>query len=470
MMIDIDYVPLISSISLGTVGLFYVLWVMGDRTPLLPTPDPLPAKKQEISTIFSPYRSLIFAGVGGLLFWSSFDSLLPTLPKYIEDLGATRWQVGMVMCCFTIGLFGLRPQMGYLADLRSRKLVLMMGVSIVTVTPLLYILVNSIGFLMAIRAFHGIAIAAFTTAYSALVVTQSPPEKRGQMIGYLSMVRPLGMSIGPALGTWIQGEMGNQALFIFAGGLGLLAMACVSQVDEPEKTPTGYPKLVDKSSHESSQFWQLVVSPRLRISTLVFFLGGLVFGTLSIFVALFMRETGISTNAGWFFTAAGVANIAVRVLSSRVSDRYGRGIMITFGLVGYGVSVFMLSLAHNPSSFLVAGFLEGAGAGAWIPAMIALVADRSGTHERGRVYSVCLGGLDLGTAISGPVMGVVADIWSYQVIFSLTAIVALVALAIFITQGNNGLIRSLKFALGQEPDFYALETGDSYPLAAKTSR
>jgi hypothetical protein len=66
-------------------------------------------------------------------------------------------------------------------------------------------------------------------------------------------------------------------------------------------------------------------------------------------------------------------------------------------------------------------------------------------------------------------MGVVADIWSYQVIFSLTAIVALVALAIFITQGNNGLIRSLKFALGQEPDFYALETGDSYPLAAKTS-
>ncbi|MEM1173082.1 MAG: MFS transporter [Cyanobacteria bacterium P01_H01_bin.35] len=217
---------------MGAGSLFYILRILDNSPQLLkPVEDSRPGFLEKFKT----YRSLIYAGIAGLLFWSSFDSLLPTLPKYLEDLGATRWQVGMVMCCFTIGLFGLRPQMGYLADLRSRKLVLTIGVSIVAVTPLLYMFVDSIGLLMVIRAFHGIAIAGFTTAYSAMVVAESPVEKRGQLVGYFSMVRPLGMSIGPAVGAFIQTEMGDRSLFFFAGGIGLLALLCVTQIYEPKR-------------------------------------------------------------------------------------------------------------------------------------------------------------------------------------------------------------------------------------------
>lgn len=42
----------------------------------------------------------------GILFWTSLGSLVPTLPLYLSDLGATDQQVGQVMGAFAVGLLG----------------------------------------------------------------------------------------------------------------------------------------------------------------------------------------------------------------------------------------------------------------------------------------------------------------------------------------------------------------------------
>ncbi|NEQ08813.1 MAG: MFS transporter, partial [Moorea sp. SIO4E2] len=72
-------------------------------------------------------QNLLILFTVGLLFWSSLTSLLPTLPQYIEDLGGTKQQVGLVMGCFAIGLLLFRNPLGRMADLRSRKLVVIIG-------------------------------------------------------------------------------------------------------------------------------------------------------------------------------------------------------------------------------------------------------------------------------------------------------------------------------------------------------
>ncbi|MFH7027197.1 MAG: hypothetical protein ACHBN1_17800 [Heteroscytonema crispum UTEX LB 1556] len=63
-------------------------------------------------------RSLLFAGATSLLFWSSFDTLVPTLPQYIADVGGSDQQVGLVMGSLTFGLLLLKPPMGALSDQR----------------------------------------------------------------------------------------------------------------------------------------------------------------------------------------------------------------------------------------------------------------------------------------------------------------------------------------------------------------
>lgn len=86
-----------------------------------------------------------------------------------------------------------------------------------------------------------------------------------------------------------------------------------------------------------------------------------------------------------------------------------------------------------------------------------LVGDRCSSQERGRAYSAALSGLDLGVVLAGYVMGFVAQILDYRTVYSLCAGIAFLAIIFFITLIDKDLSSSLRFAIGREPDFYALE-------------
>lgn len=397
-------------------------------------------------------RNLQILFGAGLLFWSSLASLLPTLPLYIEDVGATKQQIGLVMGCFAIGLLLFRSLVGRLADQHSRKLVLLIGMSVVAIAPLGYLMVHSIPLLMVIRAFHGISIAAFTTGYSALVADIAPAQKRGEVIGYMSLVNPIGMAVGPALGGFLQAGVGYTALFLLSSGLGFIGLLCTCQIINP-------PANVNKRDVTSNQFWRLLGSPRIRTLTLVLLMVGLAFGALSTFAPLFIKESGVNLNAGLFYTAAAVASFSVRLITGRASDRYGRGLFITISLSLYTIAMLMLWTANTAVTFLLAAMIEGAGAGILIPMIAAMLADRSLPQERGRLFGLCMVGFDVGIAIAGPVLGSVAEQVGYRNIFGFASSLTFLAIIIFLTQSSKDLPHSLRFALGKGRDVYALSNG-----------
>ncbi|NEO25783.1 MAG: MFS transporter, partial [Kamptonema sp. SIO4C4] len=167
-------------------------------------------------------RNLLLLFFTGLCFWSSLTILLPTLPLYIESVGATQQQIGLVMGSFAIGLIFSRGILGQWADQRSRKLVVQIGTAVVGLAPFGYLLVGSLPVLAVIRGLHGISIAGLTTGYSALVVDLSPPQKRGEIVGYMTLVVPIGMALGPALGSYLVEGFGYTTVFWVSGTLGLL--------------------------------------------------------------------------------------------------------------------------------------------------------------------------------------------------------------------------------------------------------
>ncbi|HSM80189.1 MAG TPA: MFS transporter, partial [Nodosilinea sp.] len=166
-------------------------------------------------TIFSTFspavrNNLMVLFAAGLCFWAGLAGLLPTLPLFIETLGGSGQQIGIVMASFAIGLLAARPYLSRLADERGRKVVLLVGLGAIALAPFGYLLVqflprvvvplavagyrfnldSSILAMMAIRAFHGLSIAAFVVAYSALVLDLAPPANRGELIGYMTLVNP----------------------------------------------------------------------------------------------------------------------------------------------------------------------------------------------------------------------------------------------------------------------------------------
>ncbi|MDJ0634591.1 MAG: MFS transporter [Xenococcaceae cyanobacterium MO_188.B29] len=403
-----------------------------------------PAKKRNLLTLFG----------AGLLFWFSITSLLPVLPLYIQHVGGTKQEIGLVMGCFAIGLLCSRSLLGQTADRQGRRIVILIGTVVVGIAPLGYLLAKSIPELMFLRAFHGISIAAFTTGYSALVVDIAPAKQRGELIGYMSLAIPIGMAVGPALGGYTQEYFGYSTLFLISSLAGFIAWLCALQIQEK--------KIDIKSDRENEKslprrnFWELMINPALSTPAIILLMIGLLFGSLVTFLPLYIEESNVDFNAGLFYAFAACASFIARVFVGKASDRVGRGLFITGSLVFYSVSMILLALASTPFALTIAALLEGAGGGVFIPISIALISDRSYANERGKVYSICIGGFDLGVAVAGPIFGFLSSQLSYSVIFLLTGGLALLGLVIFLIKSNRSLSGSLQFAFGKGKDYYAL--------------
>lgn len=405
--------------------------------------------------------AFLFLSASG--FWLSMTSLLPVLPVYIQDLGATDDEVGFVIGCFAIGLICSRTYLGKIADEKSRKIVLLIGAAVTGIAPWGYIFFNTMDSLpqmMAWRAFHGLSIAAFTTGYSALVVDIAPPKNRGEVLSYMSLAIPIGMSIGPVLGGSLLKNADYPLIFTVAAVCGIISFLFASQTREAPRTQSqpqaGDRPLTAPNNQETNRpLMELMMERSLYIPALVMLCVGLVFGSLINFFPLYIRELGLDFNVGLFYGAAAISSFLSRVVLGKASDRFGRGIFISGSLICYVLSMLCLAHAATKPVFIIAGALEGLGAGTLIPMMTALMSDRSSSHERGKVYSICLGGFDVGMAGAGFLLGIVTQKVGYQTSFLISAGLAMFALMIFLTQVNPKIQSSFKFAVGRGGDRYA---------------
>lgn len=406
------------------------------------------------NTMSSTLRNnLLILFVTGLLFWISLGSLLGTLPLYVRDVGGTPQEVGIVVGAFSIGLLLSRRSMGLLADNRSRKIVLLIGCGVVAIAPLGYLIGASIPVLAAVRAFHGISNAAFTTAYLALVADISPRENRTSYISYMLLVTPIGLSIGPAVGGILSESFGYSTLFLFTFSLGVLSLLCGLLIPGASVSKTEDDR---KSQPESDFFWSNLKSPRVRIPTLVMLLAGMLIAIRVIFIPLFIKDLNVELNPGWFYTVNSIASLSIRLAIGPLTLRFGRGLLISISMLLYVLGMLALCIfVSNGTDFLIVGIVTGLGFGMIIPLMSATIADRCHQNERGRVFSLCLGGLDLGIAIAGPAFGFIADTWDYRTVFALATAISFINLLIYVTKCNDSLVSSIRYALGKGEDTYA---------------
>jgi len=391
----------------------------------------------------------------GLFFWSSMSSQLPTLPLYIRSLTQSFDQIGIIMGSFAIGLLVCRSYLGKLSDRKGRRYTMRIGLIVAAVIPLCYALLPSIPLLMLFRAIHGISIAAFASSYSALISDIAPIEKRGEVIGYMSLVNPLGLAIGPALGGLMQEAWGYQPLFITASLLAFAGLLLTTQIEDKADESD---RQTASTTVTKSKFWQTFLSSRVRVPSTILLLVGVAFGTLSAFMPILMQQKNISLNAGLFYMAAALSGFIIRFPVGRLSDEWGRGVFISIGICFYALTMGIICFASSNYQFLLAGVSEGLGSGILIPAIVALLADRTFPQERGYVFGMTWMGFDLGIAFAGPVMGKMISLVGITNIFAIATGFCILGLIVFGTQSNQSVSESFEFAIGKTSDRYAVKT------------
>jgi MFS family permease len=178
----------------------------------------------------------------------------------------------------------------------------------------------------------------------------------------MSLTAPIGMGIGPALGSYLYESIGYDGLFLVSAASGAIAFLLGFSIQEPDFKKKLAEMKAENQTIERS-FWALCQERAFLVPTLVFLLVGTLFGGLVAFLPLFLLENQIPFSAGLFYSCAAVSGVIGRILSGGASDRYGRGLFITISVFCYGLSMLVLSSARSPSDLILAAILEGTGGG-----------------------------------------------------------------------------------------------------------
>lgn len=372
------------------------------------------------------------------LFFSSFYFLMPLLPLYIVDIGASPATVGIVIGAFTISSLALRPLVGLGVDRVGRRAFMAAGAAVFTLAGLLYVAARTVPTLTLVRILHGTGIACFTTASSAYVADIVPASRRGEAISYYGMFINLAMAYAPAAGGLIVDWMGFAGAFIASSAVAALALAVAALLREPRRQPktaaAAAAAAPDEGSYErggprgeggprgrrglaGTLFSKSALFPALVCMTCT-----ITYGAVMAFLPLLAVKRGLA-GAGMFFTVYAVSIIVARIVGGYISDRRGRAAAIVPGLISAAAAMVCLVALGGASGMVVAAALYGLGFGLALPSLNVMAIDRAPLAERGAAMATYSALFDLGIASGAIVLGALVAVGGYGLVFGAAALV-----------------------------------------------
>jgi MFS family permease len=372
--------------------------------------------------------SFYLALAANLFFFAGFQWTFATLPGYVQEIGGDAAQIGLAFGLFSLSAVAARPGTGWLVDRWGRKPMLLVGAAIFTLSPVLYALTHSVWPFMVIRVFHGVGIAAFTTAYTTLVADLAPPARRGEGMGLSGVTNNLGMLFAPALGVYAQATWGYAAHFWISAGITAVSLLLLLPIREPGRNA---PRRTS-----SPNLWTVA---RMRpVWAAAFGITGLAvaYGAVLSFLPPFAAERGLSL-AGAYFTAFALSMMLAQAPAGWLSDRVGRRAVAIPGMILVVPAMVWLAQARTDAALLVAGAAFGLSWGLARVGLDTAVVDAVSSEARGTAVGFLYTCFDLGVGAGSFGLGVVAQAQGYAAAFHAAALWAVVALVGYLAWGRR---------------------------------
>jgi MFS family permease len=366
--------------------------------------------------------------------FAGFSFMFPVIPLYAADLGATVAEVGVIVATISyVTAFFLIP-FGMLSDRFGRHKLLLGGLAIFTLAPSLYPLANNPEQLILFRAIHGLAAAAFIPTATALVVDLTPETKRGEAIGLYTTSTQLGLMAGPITGGFLAGHFGFDAAFYGCSAISLIGLVLAfSRLQAIAHRSAVNPV-------EASSSWRWLGQPlaiAILLATLLVAVGS---GTIGSYIPLYGLGFGITeAGAGAIITALYASSAILRAPVGRLADRIDRKLLLISGVVLSAIAVSLFSLSHNLSQFIIIGIVFGIGMGIAMPASLVMAADFSPASGRALSMAIPSCVFQVGLAAGPTIMGPVAQMSGFKVMFLACAATLAIGLLIML-----GLMRAQK--------------------------
>ena len=365
-----------------------------------------------------------------------FGIVLPVLPLYAEDFGASSATAAAVLAAFSAAQVVAAPLWGRLSDRFGRRPVLVAALVGSAAGSLVTGLAGALWVLFAGRLLDGFSGSSYAVGQAA-VSDLAEPEDRPRLLGLLAAAFGVGFVAGPLIGSFA--ALGSRELPFFVAAALAAANACVALVRLPGGRQSAASGATKDGSVGPRSRWgsAMPVARRLAVLSLVSMVGFAGFeATFALLVERRFPDVGDPTVYG-LFASIGLLMVLVqtRVVAPANACLGSRRALRT-SLVLVAVGMVVLSADGGWTGLTVALVLLVLGQGVFGPTLSNATVEAVGIAGRGAALGLQQGAGALGR-IAGPLLaGVLFDRVGVGAPYLVAAALALVALAV--VPGRSG--------------------------------
>jgi MFS transporter, DHA1 family, multidrug resistance protein len=377
----------------------------------------------------------------GALFLSIFTAVtgvgivVPLLPVYAHDLGASGLYIGLVFGAFSLSRTIFLPYFGRLSDIKGRKPIISIGLIAYTIVSIAFLFSISVENIIVIRFIQGIASAMIMPVSQAYVGDITPRGKEGLVMGMFNMSMFFGLSFGPIIGGFIKDSFSLNAAFISMGILSFIAFL-TSLIFLP---PTHTEKAV--SSQKILIPWKNLIKDKVLSGLFIFRFAytatiGIIWAFLPVLASLEFSLSGFST--GILVTLGVVIGGILHTPMGFVADKFNKRILVTIGGIIIVFSMFCYGKAESFNALLFSSVLFGIGGGFSMPALMALAVYKGKeTDAMGSVMAIITTAHSLGMLIGSMAAGLIMDMSRLREAFYSGSVIMALGMILFIFFTRN---------------------------------
>ncbi|MCQ6273790.1 MFS transporter [Bacillus sp. V3B] len=367
-----------------------------------------------------------------------FGIIIPVLPFYAENIGASPTQLGLLMAVYSLMQLLFAPMWGRISDRIGRKPVIMIGILGLSLSFFLMGLSSSLWMLFVARIIGGILSSANMPTVMAYVADITSPEDRGKGMGIVGAATGLGFVFGPAIGG-VFSKISLSMPFYISGVTSLLTFLLVWFLLKESLTKENK----GQQNKEKTSLWHELKGTQSVLFFLQLFISLSLSGLEATFAYFAAQRAGLGTvELGYIFMIMGLAAAVVQGgLVGKMTKKFGEGFVIQIGIAVSALGFGLILLVNNFTTAAIYLTIFGIGNGVIRPSVSALLTKRS-TTGHGSTTGLLSSFDSLGRIIGPPLGG-----WLFSITIGLPyisgivlSIIAFVLYRFYTAQANSNKI------------------------------